>query len=194
MAIGRERDPAQLDAPLGHEHVPRHDVGVMLHVGEHDHIAGFEVGAPPGLHDEIERLGGVTGEDDLGGGGSVDERTHLLAGGLELVRGLLGDEVDATMHIGVDRAVVGVHRVEHGGRLLRGGGRIEIDDGSVVDRASEKGEVGPDGGHVEGSGQRHASYPSFSRRRASSGPPDSMMRPSTSTCTNSGFSSSSSRW
>ena len=30
------RDPAQLDAALGGEHVPRHDVGVVLHVREHD--------------------------------------------------------------------------------------------------------------------------------------------------------------
>ena len=27
-----ERDPAQLDAAFGGEHVPRHDVGVVLHV------------------------------------------------------------------------------------------------------------------------------------------------------------------
>ena len=39
-AVGGERDPAQLDAPLGGELVPRHDVGVVLHVGEHDDVAG----------------------------------------------------------------------------------------------------------------------------------------------------------
>ena len=31
-----ERDPAQLDAALGGEDVPRHDVGVVLHLGEDD--------------------------------------------------------------------------------------------------------------------------------------------------------------
>ena len=35
LAVGGERNPAQLDAALGGEHVPGHDVGVVLHVGEH---------------------------------------------------------------------------------------------------------------------------------------------------------------
>ncbi len=47
LAVGGERDPAQLDAALGGEHLPRHDVGVVLHVGEHDDVAGAEVGAAP---------------------------------------------------------------------------------------------------------------------------------------------------
>ena len=32
LEVGGQRDPAQLDAALGGEHVPRHDVGVVLHV------------------------------------------------------------------------------------------------------------------------------------------------------------------
>ena len=40
LAVGGERDPAQLDAALGGEHVPRHDVGVVLHLREHDDVAG----------------------------------------------------------------------------------------------------------------------------------------------------------
>ena len=32
--VGGERDPAELDAALGREDVPRHDVGVVLHLGE----------------------------------------------------------------------------------------------------------------------------------------------------------------
>ena len=37
--VGGERDPPQLDAPLGGEDLPGHDVGVVLHVGEHDRVA-----------------------------------------------------------------------------------------------------------------------------------------------------------
>ena len=40
LAVLRERHPAQLDAPLGGEQVPGHDVGVVLHLGEHDDVAG----------------------------------------------------------------------------------------------------------------------------------------------------------
>ena len=39
--VGGQRDPAQLDAALGGEDVPRHDVGVVLHLREHDGVAGL---------------------------------------------------------------------------------------------------------------------------------------------------------
>ena len=64
-AVVAQRDPAQLDVALGLEHVPRHDVGVVLHLGEHDGVARLEVGAAPRMGDEVERLGGVLGEHDL---------------------------------------------------------------------------------------------------------------------------------
>ena len=40
-----QRDPAQLDAAFGGEHVPRHDVGVVLHVREHDASPSLQIGA-----------------------------------------------------------------------------------------------------------------------------------------------------
>ena len=45
--VGGERDPAQLDAAFGGEHLPRNDVGVVLHVREHDRVAGLQVGRAP---------------------------------------------------------------------------------------------------------------------------------------------------
>ena len=62
-----ERDPAQLDAALGGEHVPRHDVGVVLHVRQHDRIAGLQVGARPRVGDEVDGFGRVAHEHDLFG-------------------------------------------------------------------------------------------------------------------------------
>ena len=67
--VGGQRDPAQLDAALGGEHVPRHDVGVVLHLREHDGVARAEVGARPRVRDEVDRLGDVLREDDLVGCG-----------------------------------------------------------------------------------------------------------------------------
>ena len=67
LAVGGERHPPQLDAELGGEHVPRHDVGVVLHVREHHDVAGVQVGPTPRGGDEVERLGGVLGEDHLVG-------------------------------------------------------------------------------------------------------------------------------
>ena len=115
VAVGADRDPAQLDAELGGEQVPRDDVGVVLELGEHDGVAGPEVGAAPGLGHEVERLGGVLGEDDLAGCAGADEAGDLRAGALERGGGLLGDEVDAAVHVGVGRArSTCSHRVEHG--------------------------------------------------------------------------------
>ena len=65
LAVGGQRHPAQLDAALGGEHVPRHDVGVVLHVRQHDDVAALQVGPAPRAHDEVQRLGGVLGEDHL---------------------------------------------------------------------------------------------------------------------------------
>ena len=65
QAVGGERDPAQLDAALGREDVPGHDVGVVLHLGEHDDVAFAQVGATPRVGDEVQPLGGVLREDDL---------------------------------------------------------------------------------------------------------------------------------
>ena len=44
---------------------------------------------------------------------AFDEALGLGPGGLEGVGGLLGDGVDAAVHVGVDRLVVVLHRVEH---------------------------------------------------------------------------------
>ena len=64
--VGGHRDEAQLDAPLLAQHQPRHEVGVVLDLGEHDDVAGGQVGPAPGVGDQVEGLGDVLGEDDAG--------------------------------------------------------------------------------------------------------------------------------
>ena len=53
-AVVTDGQPAQLDAPFGREHVPRHDVGVVLHLGEYDDVTGLQVGTTPRMGDEVE--------------------------------------------------------------------------------------------------------------------------------------------
>ena len=48
---------------LGRQQLPGHQVAVMLHLGEQDAVAGADVDAPPAVTDEVDRLGGVAGED-----------------------------------------------------------------------------------------------------------------------------------
>ena len=106
QAVGVSGMPAHLDAALGREHVPGHDVGVVLHLGEHDGVAGAQVGAAPRVRDEVERLGGVLGEDDLAAGVGADERATFSRAASIWFGRLLGDAVDAAVHVGVDRLVV----------------------------------------------------------------------------------------
>ena len=82
---------------------------------------------------------------------------------LVAARRLLGDRVDAAVHVGVRRRVVLVHRVEHRLRALRGGGGVEVDEAVAVDLAVEEREVRAGSLRVE----RSTSRPSLSVRHAS---------------------------
>ena len=59
------RDHPDLDAPLLAQHQPRHEVGVVLELGEQDGVALVQVGPAPRVGDQVDRLGDVLGEDDL---------------------------------------------------------------------------------------------------------------------------------
>ena len=47
------------------QEMPGHDVGVVLHDREHDLVARLDALARERIGDEVDRLGGVAGEDDL---------------------------------------------------------------------------------------------------------------------------------
>ena len=192
LEVVRDRDPAQLDAALLDEDVPRHDVGVVLHLGDHHRIARPEVLPGPRVRDEVHRFGDVLREHDLARGARVEQPGHLGAGALVGGGRLLGDRVDASVHVRVVVAVVVLHGVEHRPRLLGRRRRVEVHERLAVDLALEDREVGFDAADVEDIGHpptsavRKASNPSPSRRSASSRPPEATMRPPSRMCTASG--------
>jgi hypothetical protein len=47
QAVFANGQPPKLDAALGCEHVPGHDVGVVFHLGEDDRVARAQVGRGP---------------------------------------------------------------------------------------------------------------------------------------------------
>ena len=59
-----DRRDAQLGALLGAQHLPRHDVGVVLEVGDDHLVAVADVAPAPGLRDEVDRLGRAAHADD----------------------------------------------------------------------------------------------------------------------------------
>jgi len=149
VALGGHPDPPQLDAGLLGEHQPGHDVGVVLHLGEHDRVTGPEVGPAPGLGHQVQALGDVLGEDHAPVRGGADEPAHLGPGLLHQPGGLLGDGVDASVHVGVGGLVVVVHGVEDGLGLLGRRGRVEVDDRPAVDLSGQEGEVLADGADIQ---------------------------------------------
>jgi arginase family enzyme len=54
---------AQLCAALAAQHLPRHDVRVVLHLGGEHGVAWADVRASPRIGDEVDRLGHVLRED-----------------------------------------------------------------------------------------------------------------------------------
>ena len=201
-----DRDVADVEsAELLRDDHPRHDVGVVLHLGQEDGVARPQVGPAPAVRHQVERLGRVLGEHHLVRRvRRADEAPRHQPGPLVERGGLLGRRVDAAVDVGVRRLVVVRHGVDDRPRLERGGGGVEIHDRPAVDGARQQGEVLAQGLDVErrrrrargggGGRHRHASKPSASTRRASSGPPLATMRPSTRRWTTSGTSSSSRRW
>ncbi len=192
-------DPADGHPSFGGQHVPGDDVGVVLHLGQHDGVSSPEVGSTPGMGDKIESLGGVLGEQDLPGRRRrTDEAPHLGPGFFEQPGGLLGNGVHTAVDIGMGGLVVMTHGIEDSHRALGRCCRVEVDDGMPVDLAGQDREILAERGHIQLVGAcvqvRHASYPSVSNCWARSGPPSATTVPSTSTWIRSASNSSSMRW
>ena len=94
---------------------------------------GLDALAPERVGDEIDRLGRVAGEDDLFLAPGVEKGRDLLARALVGFGRLVGEIMQAAMHVGVLRRVGLLQAIEHGARLLRRGGVVEIDERLAVD-------------------------------------------------------------
>ena len=146
-ALVGEAEPAQRRAGALGEQLPRHDVGVVLHLGDDDLVTGAEAQARVLRHggervrDEVDRLGRVLGEHDLGGGARPDERRDLLAGALERLGGLGAERVHGPGDVGVVQLVVLPDRVDHLARLLRRVPGVEVDERVAVDLPVQDREV-----------------------------------------------------
>jgi hypothetical protein len=123
-----ERRPGALADEL-----PRHEVRVVLHLGDHDAVARAEVRAAPRVRDEVQRLGDVPGEDRLGDA-PAGERGDALARALEQLGRLHLERVDAAVDGRAMGLVVVVHRVDHRARRLRRRRAVEVDEPLAVER------------------------------------------------------------
>jgi hypothetical protein len=153
QAVVVDRHVSELGPRALAQQLPRHEVGVVLHLRDDDEVAGAHVGGAPGVGDEVDRLGRVAGEDGLAGR-RTRERGDLVARRLVGLRRQRRERVDAAMDAGAVLAVVGVHRLDHRDRGLRGRAGVEVRDAGV----REDREVGRRGGE-----QAHAAAATSSR-------------------------------
>ena len=156
QAVVGDRDELEVAVLLLDEELPRDEVRVVLHLGEHDRVAARDVLPAPRVGDEVDRLGRVAGEDHLVGVGGVDEPGDLRAGPLVLRGRLLADRVDPAVDVRVVLAVVGVER------------RRSRPAASGSTRPSRGRRAGGRGSPAGGSGSRRAGRadPAAGRRRA----------------------------
>jgi hypothetical protein len=111
-AVLGHRDDPDVEPALVGGVAPRHEVGVVLHLGRQQHVARAQPPAYVRVGDEVDGLGRVLGEHDAPRV-RVDELGDLATPALVEVGGLLGELVDAAVHVGARPLVVAVHGVEH---------------------------------------------------------------------------------
>ena len=150
LAVGGERDPANLDAALLGQNLPGDDVGVVLHLGQYHDIACCEVGSAPGHRDQIHRLAGVLREHDLVGRRCVDQPGDRDATGLVGLGRFAGEAIRAAIDRGVRRLHERSHRVDDPPGLLGRVARVEVHEARIVDGAlGEERELRANLRHVE---------------------------------------------
>lgn len=171
-----DRDPAQRGAGAAGELLPGHQVRVVLHLGDEDLVTlahpqalrGGGVAVPERARREVQRLGGVAGEDHLVRRGGAEELRHPLPCPFVGVGRRTGHAVRAALDRGVVVGQVGDLRVDHLLRPLRGGPAVEVDHrGVVIEHAGQDREVRADRLDVElSAGCTHRRGSSFARARS----------------------------
>ena len=158
-AVGQDLEPAQGGAGALGELLPRHQVGVVLHLGDEDLVAGPDRRRERVGH-QVDRLGRVLGEHDLARV-RAEERGHLGPRALVDLGALLAEQVRASVGGAVVQLVERALGVQDLDRLLRGGAGVQVDQRvAVADRPGQGREVGPDRLDVEVSGElAHAGTP-----------------------------------
>ena len=155
--VASDGDVAELRAGALGEHLPRHDVAVVLHLGEQDDVAGLDELPAPRVGDEVDAFGGAACEDDFLRAAGVEELPRPLPRRLEGIRRAVAQLVDATVHIRIVSLVVAHEGVNDRARLLRRRGVVKIHERMPMDLLVEDGEVGAERGPVR-SRRRHENH------------------------------------
>ena len=122
---------------------------MVLHHTEQNAVACAHIRIAPGARHQVNRLGGVTGEDQLFVAARADEACHFAARTLEGEGGFLAQLVDAAMDIGVGVLVVLFQAHNHPPRLLRRSAAIQKRQQLAVDLLLQDRELAAQGENVK---------------------------------------------
>jgi hypothetical protein len=139
LAVIEDGNPDKARAAALTGHVPGHDVGVMLHLGDDHLVAGLE-GQP--CRDQIDGLGAAAREHDLLGTARIQEARERMAHGLVGLCRLVCERMQPAMHIGIGPAHGRAHGLDHDPGLLGGGRIVEIDQRVPVDLTRQDRHLG----------------------------------------------------
>src|SRR6185503_10655933 len=135
------RDHTQPRAFFFTEHLPRDNVGVMLHRRDDDLVALADEFAAVAVHHEIDAFGGAPHEDTFANVASVDEALHLFTRTFVGSSCFLAQVMNAAMNVRVFLFDVGAAAIDDDLRYLRRGRVVEIDEWFAVDSLLQDWEV-----------------------------------------------------
>src|SRR6185437_1829056 len=148
-----DRRDAKTGAFFFTEHLPGHDVGVVLH-RRNQHFVAFNHARPTaGLSDKVDGLGGSSDKYDLALSRRVQEALRGTARGVVRLGGFNGEQMDATVDVGVFLLVIARKGADHRARLLRGGAVVKVHELAAVHFSRQNRELGANSGDVEGFGR-----------------------------------------
>ena len=118
LTVVVDRRHAQPGAGLLADHLPRHDVGVVLEPGDQDFVAGVQrcrpsVAATRLMHSVVPRVNTISSR-----AARIDEVPNLLARAFERGGGALAQRVDSAVHVRMVQPLLERLGFEHGASAL----------------------------------------------------------------------------
>ncbi len=178
-AIIKDRHVPQDEAFAFGQHVPRHDIGVVLHLCRQDFVTGLQTFTET-EGDQIDGFGGRLGENDLIDA-RVDKTRNGLTAGLIGVGRFVGQAVQTTVHIGVGMTHGVRHGVYDGIGLLRAGAAIEIDQRLAIDLTRQDRKILASTDNIKGHGSPPLRLRGRSGRLRARSRPEWLRRPAEQT-------------
>ena len=154
-----DRNDPQHRAFLLTEHLPGHDVRVMLHGRNDDLISSADVRSTVGLRYKVDAFCRAADEDDLPRISRVQKPLHLASRRFIRLGGPFTQLVHAPVDVGVVHLVETRERLNDAFRLLARRRVVKIDERLAMHLLRENREILADGGYIKASCGGHVTSP-----------------------------------